>query len=94
MTKIDSPERKPFLSEEELKKCYEYLYTIDLDAEIVEEPHGNDFGLGEIYGARLTEGEEPTFIQLGGTGDYILTNTDENTAKIIDLLGDDVWKTK
>lgn len=48
----------------------------------------------EIYGVRLTDGQEPTFNQLGGTGDVILTNTDENAAKIIDILGDDVWKTK
>lgn len=94
LTTFDSSERKPFFNEEELKKCYEYLYSVDLDAEIKKEPYANDFGLIVIYGVRLTEGEEPIFIQLGGWGDVILTNTDENAAKIIDILGDDVWKTK
>ena len=93
LTTFESVEKKPFLKEEELKKCYEYLYSVDLDAEIVEEFHANDFGFVAIYGVRLQEGQEPTFIQLGGTGDYILTNTDENAAKIIDILGDDVWET-
>ena len=91
LTTFDSSKGKAFLNEEELKKCYEYLYSVDLDAEIEDKSYAMDFGVVIIYGVRLTEGQEPILIELGGTGDHILTNTDEKAAKIIDILGDDIW---
>ena len=60
----------------------------------MEEPHGNDLGGVGPHGIRMNEDQELTFILIGEIGDIILTNTDENAAKIIDILGDDIWKTK
>lgn len=88
---LETLERQPFLSEEELQTCYRNLYELDPEAKMESKLYAFDRGSYILYGVQLSETGEPIMVTLREDGSYLMRNTDENAQEIIDLVGWNAW---
>lgn len=87
MSHVSEFYREEFLSTEDVKKCINYLYAVDKNAEIKKELIYYDGGQSDLYGVRF-DSEKPEFVWLGGDGSVFKELMDENAGKIKELLGE------
>ncbi|MDE7254335.1 MAG: hypothetical protein K2O32_15540 [Acetatifactor sp.] len=88
---LETLERQPFLSEEELRTCYNNLYEIDPEAKMESKLFAFDRSSYILYGVQLSETGEPILVTLREDGSYLMRNTDENAREIINLIGWNAW---
>lgn len=67
---------------ERLKKNYQRLYNVNLNAEIESEHVACDMGQFTYYGVVYGKNNEPKLVLLSAKGDIEYTNTDKNAKKI------------
>lgn len=80
----------PYIEENKILECYNYLLAVDNNADISEESVMRGYGMDIIYGIRTTQGGENEIIMLEEFGDLKRHNLDENVGPILDILHD--WK--
>lgn len=83
-------EFSPYIEENKMLECYNYLLKIDANADVSEENEAVDYGMGIIYGIRVMQGGKYEIIMLEEFGDFKRHNLDENVGPIMDILHD--WK--
>ena len=88
MSHVSEFYREEFLSLEDVKKCINYLYAVDRNAEIKKETMYFDGGQSDLYGIRYGS-ETPEFVWLGSQGSVYKELLDENAGKIKEILGAD-----
>ena len=84
----NSSNGEALMDDEDLYKCYEYLYDIDPDVEIEEIRNPDNFDMGKyiLYGVQLSEDGKATIVLINGVGDYNYVNKDNYAKKIADIF--------
>lgn len=92
MENIDMSSSEPLMKEDDLYKCYQYLYDIDPDAKFESEDLGVvDGGYVFLYGVQISEEGKAKIITIEEFGNEEGTNTDKDAKKIVDIFDENKY---
>lgn len=75
-----------YISMDNLKKYYNWLYKIDLNYSLEEVSYGSDQGSDCLYGVQYDKDKNPIIILLDEKGDWESKNKDKYASKIVEKL--------